>query len=70
MQIDQSVVRAHVMRPANVLGIRSSKGLEDTVPGPAFAVAGSVDSLYYLDVSAFGSALHAAQREDACGQLQ
>ena len=69
LKIDHAKVLAHVVRPAHVLDIVSSQGPEDAVLLPKFEFKGVLDGLYYLDVTGFGTALHAALKDQVVGYV-
>ena len=69
MPIDETAARAHVLRPAHVLGIVSSKGLDEDFVAPVLEFAGAAPGLYYLDVDGFGRALHAALQDQVAGYV-
>jgi len=65
--IDEQALRGHVLRPRNVLGITSSRGLHDDPPAatPVFAER----TTYHFDVDGFGKALHAALKDSVNGYV-
>lgn len=72
LNIDPVAARNHVIRPPNVVGIVSSRGLEEgaitahpvTHPGPP---PGPPLGPKQLDVNAFGQSLHAAMKDSVAG---
>lgn len=67
LKVNEAKVRAHVLRPAHVLGIVSSRGLEDAALLPRFTFTGTPGGLFYLDVPGFGTALHTALEDQVAG---
>ncbi len=65
--IDEVKVRAHVVRPAHVLGVVSSKGLEDKAQFPVYEFTFALGTLYRFDVIGFGEAVHAAFKNQVAG---
>jgi CubicO group peptidase (beta-lactamase class C family) len=63
--INEAAIAAHVIAPANVVGVKSSRGLQDGVI-PANHV-GEILPLDHFDVAGFGTALHAALKNDVAG---
>src|SRR2546430_11472496 len=69
LNIDEAHVRAHVIRPRHVLGIVSSKGLEDIVGRPEFQFTFAFDALYRFHTAGFGNALHAVLKDQVAGYV-
>src|SRR5262249_20805173 len=67
LTIDEQALRSHVLRPANGVGVPSSRGLHDAPPeARAPLPAGPI---YHFDVGGFGQALHAALKSSVNGYV-
>src|SRR5579871_2943932 len=66
LTIDESKIRKHVFRPPNTVGVFSDRGPEESklrfAPRPPIGVLP-----YYLNVGAFGAALHNALKDNVAG---
>jgi CubicO group peptidase (beta-lactamase class C family) len=63
--ISEAAIAAHVIAPANVVDVKSSRGLQDGVIQAGHV--GPILSLDHFDVAGFGTALHAALKNDVVG---
>jgi CubicO group peptidase (beta-lactamase class C family) len=66
-KVDEAAALAHVIRPSNVVGVVSSKGLEDGIPIPELKFPAA--STYQFDVDNFGKTLHATLKDCVCGYV-
>jgi hypothetical protein len=66
-KVDEAAVLAHVMRPSQVIGVVSSRGLEEGKPFPAIQFPPA--SSYQFDVDSFGKALHATLKDCVAGYV-
>ncbi len=69
VRIDEAALRAHDVRPAHVVDVVSSRGLEEGEPFPAIRFPEVAISLLHLDVKGFASALHAALKDSVAGYV-
>lgn len=67
LTIREEDVRAHVIRPANVENIVSSRGLEEGITDFKFKFPPR--PRYYFDVDDFGKSLHAALKDSVAGYV-
>lgn len=67
--IDEAKVRAHVIRPAHVIDIISSRSLVDTTYRPSFDFSFRFGVYVHLDVNGFGDAVHEALRNRVAGYV-
>jgi CubicO group peptidase (beta-lactamase class C family) len=67
VRIDESAIKAHVMRPEHTIGVISSKGREVAVPQFEFKLRS--DWFYVFDVESFGKALHVALKDAVAGYV-
>jgi hypothetical protein len=67
LSIDETAVRAHVMRPPHVVGVVSSKGREEGTP--VMELHRPMSSTAHFDVAGFGTALHAALKDCVAGYV-
>lgn len=67
--LDETRVRAHIMRPENVMNIVSHPGLAGVTYRPAFDFSFQFGSYYHLDVNGFGDTLHAALQKNVSGYV-
>lgn len=67
LTIQEAALLAHVMRPPHVVGIISSKGLQEGTPFPE--AKGTVTPSPQFDVKGFGEALHAALKDSVVGYV-
>jgi CubicO group peptidase (beta-lactamase class C family) len=63
--ISEAALAAHVIAPANVMDVISSRGLQEGVAPVEHA--GPILPLDHFDVAGFGTALHAALKNDVVG---
>lgn len=65
--IDENRIKAHVMRPQNIVGVVSDRGREEGKLQfvPSRPIVGVL--AHHLDVNAFGAALHAALKDEVVG---
>jgi CubicO group peptidase (beta-lactamase class C family) len=67
--LDEAKVRAHVMRPENVMNIISHPGLAGVTYRPTFDFSFRFGLYYHLDVNGFGNALDAALQNNVSGYV-
>ena len=67
LTVSEEQIRAHVIRPAHVEGIHSSKGLEEGITD--FKLKFPAGPAYHFDVNAFGQQLHAALKSQVAGYV-
>ncbi len=67
-RIDEAKVRAHVIRPPNVMDIISSRSLGDTTYRPP-SISFRFGVYYHLDVNGFGDAVHEALQDKVAGYV-
>jgi CubicO group peptidase (beta-lactamase class C family) len=65
-KVDEAAALVHVIRPSNVVGVISSKGLEDGIPIPDIKFPAAT---YQFDVNNFGQTLHATLKDCVCGYV-
>src|SRR5262249_41888392 len=65
--VHESALRAHVMRPSHVKGVTSSRGLHEGTKIRPVTVRRLPSQ--FLDVKAFGDALHAALKDSVAGYV-
>jgi CubicO group peptidase (beta-lactamase class C family) len=65
--VHEDAVKAHVIRPPHVEGIRSSRGLEEGAL--EFKLKYPPAPVYHFDVDAFGQGLHAALKNSVAGYV-
>jgi CubicO group peptidase (beta-lactamase class C family) len=66
VKLDPERVRAHVIRPAHLDDVVSSRGPLDPLRGPSFEFVGA-PGLYYFDAAGFADSLHAALKDRVAG---
>src|SRR5215471_3149532 len=67
--LDETKVRAHIMRPENVMDIISHPGLAGVTYRPTFDFSFQFGLYYHLDVKGFCDALDAALRKNVSGYV-
>jgi len=65
--IDEQQIRAHTIRPKNVEGMISSKGLQEGISFKDFAFPSA--TAYHFDVNGFSEGLHAALKDCVAGYV-
>ncbi|HEX3873597.1 MAG TPA: serine hydrolase domain-containing protein [Solirubrobacteraceae bacterium] len=65
VEINEAALAAHVIAPANLAGVTSSRGLDEGTVHADFA--GSPVPTDHFDVAGFGTALHAALKDEVVG---
>jgi CubicO group peptidase (beta-lactamase class C family) len=68
IRIDEETVRAHVMRPENVVGVISDPWVTG-IHRPEVGYAFKFGLLYHLDVAAFGDTLDSALKDQVAGYV-
>jgi len=67
LTINEAALKAHVMQPPHVVGVISSRGLEEGTPHPVVTFPSAPS--YHFDVKGFGDALHAALKDSVAGYV-
>src|SRR5215468_12495620 len=68
INVDQAVLRAHVMRPAHVIDVISDP-FRAGIQRPQFSFTFTPGALYHLDITGFGDTLHAALQDQVAGYV-